>query len=212
MAKHYKPNVAYELLIDGKYHYYGSHCRKAAYIYASTIKANSGNRLAPLANSGHMSREDYNSRVQLVNVWEFDTPAEAWEKESELVDYGKKNYGPLCFNVMEGNNRNYSVPEDHKEALSEILKMSYKRMFDENPNIRQKFVEAGKKGIKNNSALLKSKKIEQYKGETLVAVYPSIREASRATGIDNRNISKVAQHRKKTAGGFRWEFQTGSPS
>ena len=208
MAKHYKPNVAYELLIDGKYHYYGSHCRKAPYIYGSTIKANSGNRLVPLVNNKKISREEYNSRVKLVNVWEFDTPAEAWKKESELVDYGKRSFGPLCFNVMEGNNKKYSVPDEHKESMRKINKLSWERRFNEDPSIRQKFIEAGKKGLKNNPVLLKSRKVSQYDGDVFIASYPSLMEAERRTGIDNRNIARAANGKYHTAGGFRWIFGT----
>ena len=94
MKKLYLPNVAYELLIDGKYHYYGSHCRSKK-IYESQIKANSGNKLAAACNRGELSRAEYNTRVEVINVWEFNTAEEALDKELELITSGKQQYGDL---------------------------------------------------------------------------------------------------------------------
>lgn len=70
------------------------------------------------------------------------------------------------------------------------------------------------KSLRNNS---RSKPIAQKtKDGTLIAIYPSIREAVRITGIDKANISAVANKKNKTlkdhvakiltAGGFKWEF------
>lgn len=41
-----------------------------------------------------------------------------------------------------------------------------------------------------------------------VAVYNSIKDASLATKIADSNISGVCRDKKKTAGGFRWKYQT----
>ena len=37
-------------------------------------------------------------------------------------------------------------------------------------------------------------------------IYPSIKEAERQTGISQGNISKCCNGKRKTAGGFHWEF------
>ena len=38
-----------------------------------------------------------------------------------------------------------------------------------------------------------------------IAIYESLTEAERQTGINHRNISLVCQGKRKTAGGFKWE-------
>ena len=37
--------------------------------------------------------------------------------------------------------------------------------------------------------------------------YPSLREASRQTKIDERDIGKVCKGRRKTAGGYIWKYE-----
>jgi len=39
-----------------------------------------------------------------------------------------------------------------------------------------------------------------------IKCYPSAQEADRQTGIDARGISSVLRKKRKTAGGFRWEY------
>ena len=202
--RHYKPNVAYELLIDGKYHYYGSHCRKRSFIYGSTIKANSGNALIRSVLRGEITRKEYNERARLINVWEFDTPEEALDKERELITLGKMMYGDSCYNLMEGNNKDPVCPEELKQRLKKLSKA----WADAHPEMREFFKACGKKGIKNNPVMLRSKKIGQYKDNVLINVYPSLCEASRVTGIDVSNIRKTAHNRQRSAGGFVWKFLT----
>lgn len=191
MKRHYKPNVAYELLIDGQYHYYGCHCRNKAILYESEIRGCSGNKLASLCNIGKMSRKEYNARAKTLYIWEFDTPQEALNKEAELITRGKEVYGEFCLNECIGNNRRFN----HSDKLKNLFK-----------NNRAFFVECGKKGIKNNPVLLRSKQVIQYDGDKLIAVYPSISAAAKAMGVEQSNIRKAAQHKNKTACGFRWEF------
>jgi group I intron endonuclease len=51
------------------------------------------------------------------------------------------------------------------------------------------------------------KKINQYsKTEELIKEYPSIKEASRETGIAISNIQHTLRGRSKTAGGYIWKF------
>ena len=199
----YKQNVAYELLIDGKYHYFGSHCRNRQFIYGSTIKANSGNHLARSVVSGELSRKEYNSRVQLINVWEFDSPEEALEMERQLIDLGKKEYGELCCNIMEGNNREPVCPEQLRNRHREIA-----TRWSEKPDMKEFFRACGKKGVKNNPSLLRSKEVEQYDGDNLVARFPSISAAARFLGVDRSNLRKAAQGKVHKCCGFSWRFAT----
>lgn len=41
---------------------------------------------------------------------------------------------------------------------------------------------------------------------TIINVFPSIREAERKTGINNRNIGKCCIGKYKTAGGYKWKY------
>lgn len=202
LKKHYKPNVAYELLIDGKYHYYGCHCRNKALLYESEIRGLSGNRLAALCNTGKMSREEYNERVKTVCIWEFDSAQAALDKETELITKGKETYGDLCLNECIGNNKSFSHSEESKERSRKRIR--------ENPRLMKLAYISGLKGAsggrKNKYAMERSRAVSQYDGDNLIATFPSVHSASVQTGIDGSNIRKVAQHKKQFAGGFRWEF------
>lgn len=195
--RRYKPNVAYELLIDGKYHYFGSHCRKGPYIYGSEIKTNSGNRLTQSVLRGEITRKEYNERVVLLRVWEFDTPEDAYGKERCLIDLGKLLYGDCCYNIVRGNNKKPFYPDEVKEQFRLWAK-----------NNREFLIECGKKGVQKNPAMSKSKPVCQYNGSDLVAVFPSISNAAKSTGIERRSIRRAVCKRYKTAGGFIWEYQT----
>lgn len=46
----------------------------------------------------------------------------------------------------------------------------------------------------------------QKKNGEVIAMYPCIKYAQYITGICNQNIFKVCQGKRKTAGGYQWEF------
>ena len=47
---------------------------------------------------------------------------------------------------------------------------------------------------------------------SLVAEYPSVREAGRQTGISQGNISLASRGKRKSAGGFVWRYKVGDSS
>ena len=56
-------------------------------------------------------------------------------------------------------------------------------------------------------------------GKTVVAIkdsrawcFPNIKSASERTGVNRNNISSVCNGKRKTAGGYKWEFQPGGLS
>lgn len=53
-----------------------------------------------------------------------------------------------------------------------------------------------------------SKAVAQVKGDTILAIYPSAREAERQTEICHKGISACCHGKAKTAGGYGWVFQT----
>ena len=50
------------------------------------------------------------------------------------------------------------------------------------------------------------KPVEQWDGDVLIQVYPSMREAEIQTLIDNASISKVCNGKRTTAGGYFWKY------
>lgn len=48
--------------------------------------------------------------------------------------------------------------------------------------------------------------VAQIKNGTIVAQYPTIREAANITGITRQLISRVLQGIKKTTGGYQWKY------
>ena len=203
----YLPNVAYMMIIDKQYVYFGSHSRNKSFIYESTIKANSGNRLARECNLGLISREEYNARVELVKVWEFPTKREALEMEKALIKYGKETYGDKCFNVFEGNNETYIVPDEHKRKMKDVGKQAYQKQLERNPKIRDFYVECGNKNPNIKTPFYACKPVEQYKDGVLIATFPSTSNASKETGVDEANMRKVLKGRKRMAGGFEWRYK-----
>lgn len=203
MTKHYKPNVAYELLIDGKYKYYGCHCRNKKFLYESEIRMLSGNIISRLLNKGMIDSYEFNDRVKTLYIWEFDNPEEALEMERFLILQGKFLYGNLCLNVNIGNNKSFRMSEMTKEKIKEKVK----EKFESSPELKAKCAEWGRIGGGLSPSNDWKKAIIQYKDGLMIAEYESIREASRQTGLEHRGIAKAASGKRKTCGGFHWEFK-----
>lgn len=53
----------------------------------------------------------------------------------------------------------------------------------------------------------RAKKVYQYKSNKLVNEYPSVREASRKTGISVDWIGLCARGKREEAGGFLWKYE-----
>lgn len=120
-----------------------------------------------------------------------------------IVSFGRKNHkkvhrlvaGAFCDNP---NPRKFNVV-NHKDSNTSNNKASNLEWCTQAYNmayglLRQKQVEA------------QSKAVAQYtKDGTLIKVYPSLRGASRETGINKWNIFTSCKTGKKTAGGFLWK-------
>ena len=48
--------------------------------------------------------------------------------------------------------------------------------------------------------------VNKYKGTTLLDTYYSVSEAARQTGLNQSNISKCCSGKRKSVGGYRWEY------
>ena len=99
-------------------------------------------------------------------------------------------------------------------------KMSRSKLGELNPNYGTHFSQErrakiaasnmGKKRSAETCARIgksKEKPVYQYSmSGVLLAEYESGKVAERETGIDRKHISKACNHKRKTAGGYRWEF------
>ena len=61
------------------------------------------------------------------------------------------------------------------------------------------------KSMKNNVKI--SYPIEQIEDGNVIAIYPSLNEASRITKISAGNICSVCKGDRKSAGGFQWKYK-----
>lgn len=52
----------------------------------------------------------------------------------------------------------------------------------------------------------KSKPVMQINGDKIIAIFKSVKEAGRRTGIKRTCINNVVNGRAKTAGGFNWKY------
>lgn len=100
------------------------------------------------------------------------------------------------------------------------VKMRNAKLGERNPNFGQHFsqdhrakLSASNTGKKRSIetrirvGLAKEKPVAQYSlNGTLLVLYESGKKAGMATGIDPAHISKVCNHRRATAGGYRWEY------
>ena len=149
-------------------------------------------------------------------------------KKEKILKPGKRRGGYLSIHLnANGHNKNVSIHKLVALAFPEICgewfpdavchHINENRTDNRPENIRwvtNKFNSNTGTGNRRRSQKMKnhtgiSKKINQYDREgNLIAVYPSMREAERQTGICASRIGACARKQKwaSTAGGFKWEF------
>lgn len=130
--------------------------------------------------------------------------------DQEELDYKERQYINI-YHTLVPNGYNLDTGGGNGKQLSEVtcykISENHANVSGENnPMFGKKRPEVG---LKNK--LTKSKAVNQFTIDGIfVAQYPSIREAERQTGIDNRWISGVCKGKYgfKTAGGYLWEYAT----
>lgn len=120
---------------------------------------------------------------------------------------------PEGYNLKIGGQYHYIESDESKTARSIIMKQVW-----ENPEYQKKIIEQRKKEWQNSTIREKCLKNLDRTGKGGSArrkaikcletnmIYESTREAERLTGISHTNISQVCNKKRKTAGGFHWEF------
>lgn len=140
---HYKPNVTYELLIHGVYHYIGCHTVKSSFLWESQILHGSGNYLKFAYVDKLITSQEYRSSVVFLWIKEFDTKEEALQNEILEIQKCKESYGDLCLNRAlfgnRGGSRGVTVTTKTREKLRE---KSTGRVWSE--ETKRKWKEANK--------------------------------------------------------------------
>lgn len=127
--------------------------------------------------------------------------------EKPVVNSDKK----LEVNHIDGVKTNNTVDNLEWVTRSENMKHAYRcGIATVTEKMRENFKSVGHRTGKINIEKINAKRKKAVCQLTvdgaIVAVYETISEARRATGI--RHISECANHRLKTAGGYKWSFAT----
>ncbi|WMU08192.1 putative intron-associated endonuclease 1 [Clostridium phage vB_CtyS-FA70] len=115
-----------------------------------------------------------------------------------------------------GANYGKHFSEEHRKKLSEShkgkqfseetkKKMSESKKGRHLPEETKKKISESKKGANNP----RSKPVLQLDKETgeVIAEFAGIKEAERVTGIHNSHISRVCRGKRKSAGGYYWQYK-----
>lgn len=156
------------------------------------------------------------------------TKNEAETKEIELIRIFKTNNRCFGYNIANGGNCSGTVSDETKAKISKAHKGKHyyqgywkgKKLSDEH----RKKLSLSHKGQKSIITETTKKKISKtlqghevtYETRKKIAkpvicietgkIYYSAREASKQTNVQYKNISSVCNKKRKTAGGYHWEF------
>jgi hypothetical protein len=112
---------------------------------------------------------------------------------------------PIILKIYEGL-ENDNASELEVETIKKIGRLDNKS----GPLVNMTDGETGGNGLKHTKKWRKilSKTIIQFDiNKNILAEFDSIKEASEKTGIIKQNISAVLSNRRKTSGGFIWEYK-----
>lgn len=227
---HYKPNLCYELLIDSMFHYIGCHCRKKEYLKKSDILHSSGNYLRQQVIKKQITTQEYLSRVQLIGVWEFETPQEALDFESVKIQECLEQFGNLCVNkcpygnqagltgykhttetksrISSGNKGKKRSPEIRAQmSIERKGRPSCRKGVHLSDEEKSRVSDATKKAMNRPEVYEKLPKrpVIQYSMDgVFIKKWSSISKASKETGISH--IWDCCRGERKSAGSFLWEY------
>lgn len=135
-------------------------------------------------------------------------------KETPLSEESRKKIGNSLKGKMAGtNNPNYGKPmsEEQKKKLS-IAKKGFTHTDEEKQKISESlkktfsspdFIPYDRSGDKNP----KARKVIQYtKDGGFIKIWDYIKQATDASGINKSSIIACCRHRRRTAGGYCWEY------
>ena len=111
--------------------------------------------------------------------------------DREILEIRERNtIVPNGYNIEEGGNKNKVIHSETRKKLSEA---------------RKKRVTTEETRAKTSQALGKSVKQLSLDGN-LIAVFKSMKQAAKILEIGSKGISACCKGRRKTTGGFKWEY------
>lgn len=104
--------------------------------------------------------------------------------------------------------RGRKLSEDHKNNIRE----GFKSMDAQSRKDWGEKISRAKSGVMRTGVMRKngngSKPVSQYtKDNVFVRNWPSLIEVTRQLGINTGNIASVLQHKRNSAGGFKWKYK-----
>ena len=138
------------------------------------------------------------------------TKEEAEQKEIELIAFYKSNQRKYGYNIENGGNCVGKMSEETKKKIS-------KSNIGKNTGIKNGMYGKHPKGefkkgnIPHNKGKKTSEEERRKRSKPVLCVetgiiYYSAREANKQTGISYKSISSVCNKKRKTTGGYHWEF------
>ena len=152
---------------------------------------------------------------------------DAEAKEVELIAEHKSQQREFGYNQSPGGLKNKIVSEATRKRQSESAKRAMtperieymrslfvgKKLSDEHKRkISEAHKASGLKPITTPESILKMRMSKmKYVAQidmcgSIIAEYPSLDEAMKATGVCTSGISKCCKNKRKTAGGYKWEY------
>ena len=135
---------------------------------------------------------------------------EAEQKEIELIAFYKSNQRKYGYNIENGGNCVGKMSEETKKKIS-------KSNIGKNTGIKNGMYGKHPKGefkkgnIPHNKGKKTSEEERRKRSKPVLCVetgivYYSAREANKQIGISYKSISSVCNKKRKTTGGYHWEF------
>lgn len=155
------------------------------------------------------------------------TPEEAAEEEIRLISEYRSTDPRFGFNHATGGltNRGYRLTATRREAIREFAKSRHVsaatreklrtanlgRKHTEEAKAKMREAKLGKPLSAETRQKMKisnlGKRDKPVRCVELGRVFCSLTEAERVLGIPHENIAKVCRGKRKTAGGYRWEYE-----
>lgn len=134
------------------------------------------------------------------------TKAQAESIEIRLIKEFNSNNREYGYNIANGGNTAGTVSIETKKKMSAIMKILHSGSG--NPQYGKPLTEEHKAKIRETRKRLNYQPVNKQKilcVETGI-IYESTAEATRETGISNSLIRGVCYGKKKSAGGFHWQY------
>ncbi len=131
--------------------------------------------------------------------------------EKDLIKFYKEQ--GKSYNITDGGDGRLGVSFTHSEESKLLISKHHRRIQTDDTRKKISELQIGKKFPKwrkyllSNSHNKEKHKVEQFSlNNVSIAIYNSLMDAERATGVRNGNISSCVKGRCKTAGGYIWKL------